>query len=166
MEYDYEHEDDYSPRVLWGRIAAFAVAAVLVFLAGRCTKGTGVSVEQFKQANKQVLTLTSENAVLEQQLAAAQSRGGRRGPDAGNGNRGNGDGDGDDGGGRDGNDGGRDPTAEVGQTYTVKSGDTLGGIAEDFYGDRTKFRLIAEANNLTAETQLQVGQQLTIPPEE
>jgi LysM repeat protein len=44
--------------------------------------------------------------------------------------------------------------------YTVKSGDTLAGIAEDLKVDMNK---IAAANNLTTPYALEVGQQLKIP---
>jgi len=44
--------------------------------------------------------------------------------------------------------------------YTVKSGDTLAGIASDFKVDMNK---IADANGLTSPYALDVGQQLKIP---
>ena len=45
-------------------------------------------------------------------------------------------------------------------TYTVKSGDTLTGIADQF---GTSPEAIQRANNITNATGLQIGQQLTIP---
>lgn len=52
------------------------------------------------------------------------------------------------------------------RTYTVRSGDTLTGIAGQMYGDADQWRIIFEANRdrLTAADQLQVGQELRIPP--
>ncbi|HRY60185.1 MAG TPA: LysM peptidoglycan-binding domain-containing protein [Patescibacteria group bacterium] len=50
--------------------------------------------------------------------------------------------------------------AEAVMTYTVKSGDTLAGIAADFKVDMTK---IAEANGLKSPYALEIGQQLKIP---
>ncbi len=35
MAYQYEHEDDYAPRPLWGRILFFVVALALAALLGR-----------------------------------------------------------------------------------------------------------------------------------
>ncbi|CCI13803.1 hypothetical protein MICAE_2150015 [Microcystis aeruginosa PCC 9806] len=38
------------------------------------------------------------------------------------------------------------------QTYTIKSGDTLRGIALKFYGDASKFVVIQEANDTEKQT--------------
>ena len=54
------------------------------------------------------------------------------------------------------------PSAE--QFYTVRAGDTPGGIARRFYGSASKYRLILEANQLNSATGLRVGQTLRIPP--
>ena len=167
MDHEYELEDDYAPRVLWGRMAFFAIAILLAFLAGRCTKRVGVPTTRFNEVQAQVVDLTSENAVLQQQLEAAGAS------EDGGGGDGNGGG----GGGNDGGDGDPEPTEEAtddggdeepvgdGERYTVQSGDTLTTIAQEFYGDPTQFDLIADANNLDGETPLRVGQELIIPPE-
>ncbi len=49
--------------------------------------------------------------------------------------------------------------------YTVKSGDTLSGIAKQVYGDASKYHLIFEANQpmLTDPNKIFVGQSLRIP---
>ena len=49
--------------------------------------------------------------------------------------------------------------------YTVKSGDTLAGIAEKVYNDRTAWRRIYQANRdkLANPNALQVGQKIIIP---
>ena len=44
--------------------------------------------------------------------------------------------------------------------YTVKSGDTLAGIADDY---KMNMNIIADANGLTSPYALEVGQQLKIP---
>ncbi len=49
------------------------------------------------------------------------------------------------------------------QTYVVKSGDTLWDIAQRFYGNPNKYRLIAAANNLTNPHVITPGQKLAIP---
>jgi nucleoid-associated protein YgaU len=51
------------------------------------------------------------------------------------------------------------------QTYTVKSGDTLSKIAQQFYGDSGQYMRIFEANRdkLKDPDKIQVGQRLTIP---
>ena len=49
--------------------------------------------------------------------------------------------------------------------YTVKSGDTLGKIAKEFYGDASKYPVIFEANQpmLADPDKIYVGQSLRIP---
>jgi nucleoid-associated protein YgaU len=55
-----------------------------------------------------------------------------------------------------------------GQTYTVKSGDTLSKISKQFYGDSNEYMRIFYANRgtLNDPDKIQVGQQLTIPPDD
>jgi nucleoid-associated protein YgaU len=50
--------------------------------------------------------------------------------------------------------------------YTVKSGDTLGKIAKEFYGNAAKYPLIFEANKpmLSDPDKIYPGQSLRIPP--
>ena len=159
MDHDYELEEDYAPRILWGRLAFFLLAIVLAFSVGRCTKSSGVDEDTFAAEQQRVLELQSENTVLQQQVDAAANQ-----PNQGN----QGDG---------GNDGGaaegqseapaatEEPVAGEGQTYTVQPNDTLTTIAQKFYGEQSKFDLIVDANNLTADTPLRVGQELIIPEE-
>jgi N-acetylmuramoyl-L-alanine amidase len=49
------------------------------------------------------------------------------------------------------------------QTYTVKAGDTLSKIAKEFYGDATKYPIIAEYNGLEDPSRIFIGQVLRIP---
>lgn len=61
-----------------------------------------------------------------------------------------------------------EPVAEaapepVVQTYTVVSGDTLWAIAERFYGDGSKYQVIADASGIPNPDLIQPGQVLTIP---
>lgn len=51
------------------------------------------------------------------------------------------------------------------RTYTVKSGDTLSKIAQEFYGNANAYNRIFEANRdkLSDRNKIQVGQQLVIP---
>lgn len=48
-------------------------------------------------------------------------------------------------------------------TYTVQRGDTLGRIAQKFYGDPHKYTLIQSANNIVDAGRIWVGQVLLIP---
>ncbi|HEY0004194.1 MAG TPA: LysM peptidoglycan-binding domain-containing protein [Pyrinomonadaceae bacterium] len=61
--------------------------------------------------------------------------------------------------------GGAEGGKSEGQTYTVKSGDTLSKISKQFYGDAGKFMDIFYANRDKLENPdtLQPGQELTIP---
>ena len=52
---------------------------------------------------------------------------------------------------------------QANQTYTVKSGDNLGKISKQFYGDASKYMTIAKANNLEDPDKIKVGQELIIP---
>ena len=55
-----------------------------------------------------------------------------------------------------------------GQTYEVKSGDNLSKISKQFYGDPNEYMRIFYANRdkLKDPDKIQVGQQLTIPPDD
>ena len=49
------------------------------------------------------------------------------------------------------------------RTYTVVSGDTLWAIAEQFYGDGSKYQVIADASGVSNPDLIHPGQVLTIP---
>lgn len=160
MDHDYELEDDYAPRVLWGRLAFFLVALVLAFIAGRACAPEGVPAADYRAEQDKVQELASQNAVLQQQVDAAneQNQGGNNGGNnQGEGGGGNAE--------QDPSEAATDEPVGEGQTYTVQNGDTLTTIAEEFYNDPTKFDLIVDANNLTEDTPLRVGQELIIPPD-
>ena len=57
------------------------------------------------------------------------------------------------------------PSASAGQTYTVKSGDSLSKIAKHFYGDGNKWHRIYEANKdkIKNPDLIHPGQEFTIP---
>ena len=48
------------------------------------------------------------------------------------------------------------------KTYTVKKGDTLWGIASQFYGDGTKWGALAAKNGVSDPRKLQIGTVLTL----
>jgi nucleoid-associated protein YgaU len=57
-----------------------------------------------------------------------------------------------------------EPTPEpAARTYTVVSGDTLWAIAERFYGDGSKYQVIADASGVPNPDLIYPGQVLTIP---
>jgi nucleoid-associated protein YgaU len=49
------------------------------------------------------------------------------------------------------------------RTYTVESGDTLWAISERFYGDGSKYQVIADASGIGNPDLIHPGQVLTIP---
>ena len=55
-----------------------------------------------------------------------------------------------------------------GQTYEVKSGDNLSKLSKQFYGDANEYMRIFYANRdkLNDPDKINVGQQLTIPPDD
>ena len=52
---------------------------------------------------------------------------------------------------------------EGARRYTVKAGDNLSKISQQFYGDAKKYMTIAKANNLEDPDKIKVGQELLIP---
>ncbi|MGA9770510.1 MAG: LysM peptidoglycan-binding domain-containing protein [Blastocatellia bacterium] len=59
------------------------------------------------------------------------------------------------------------PTQAANQSYTVKAGDTLSKISRHFYGNANEYMRIFYANRdkLRDPDKIQVGQELTIPPD-
>ena len=53
--------------------------------------------------------------------------------------------------------------ANADTTYTVKSGDTLNSIAQQYVGDKSLVSSIVKANNISDQNVIYVGEQLTIP---
>jgi hypothetical protein len=55
------------------------------------------------------------------------------------------------------------PAPPAPRTYTVVSGDTLWAISERFYGDGSKYQVIADASGISNPDLIHPGQELTIP---
>lgn len=55
------------------------------------------------------------------------------------------------------------PVQSSSVSYTVKPGDTLWIIAQNFYNDGTKWKVIQDANNISDPSKIKVGITLTIP---
>lgn len=144
-EWDYEEAVDRPPRVLWGRIIMLGVLMVLAFIVGRWSVPEGASTIELEAANDRIAELESDVATLEQELAAEEQAAETE----------------------------PTPTPETETTpaatgeekiYIVRSGDTLAGIAIQFYGDASLDDLIAEANGIDDPRDLRPGDELIIPP--
>jgi nucleoid-associated protein YgaU len=139
----YEDEPGPGGRVLWGRIIALLVALLVAFLVGRATAGGGssISASQYAKVKRDLAIARAKAAQADQTSQAGQTTPASPSPSAS-----------------------ATTTAAAGTTYVVKSGDTLRGIAEKFYGDASLVDLIAQANNITDPTLVHQGTELTIPP--
>ncbi len=167
MDFEYEEADDFGEQILWYRVGAMVIAAIVLILIGRsCAGGSDISqanldvevtarasaedaladrdqtIEQLQTELQSLRTQqanggdTSTPATGEDGTTAPEPAGPEAAPTDANGNR----------------------------TYEVQSGDNLSDIAQAVYGDPLAFGIIAEANNLSGSTPLQVGQTLIIPP--
>lgn len=137
------------PNILWGRLIALGLLALVAFLIGRWSAPNGVGEERLR-------ALRADNAAAEEKIdeleAALQTQTQAQPTET--------------------------PTPEItvgdqndepddanfdGETYVVQSGDTMRGIAERFCGDPTEDDLIADFNGIADPTLLSVGTELKIP---
>ncbi|MGH8906116.1 MAG: LysM peptidoglycan-binding domain-containing protein [Egibacteraceae bacterium] len=181
MEYEYDGMEEYGGRVLWGRIAFFTVALLLMFFVGRCTTSAGVAEADAVKLRDQVAQLSEQNTRLNDQLAAAQANANNPLTDTSEAEDSDRDATADTGGDRQSSSSRDDTDSDSGgtsersgrtvtlpegsTTYLVEEGDTLNSIAKKFYGEERKYTLIATANKLTRGKVLVVGQKLIIPPD-
>src|SRR5687767_4491970 len=145
-EWDYEEARDRPPRVLWGRILALAILLATAFWFGRTTAPSDDQSEALAAANQRAEQAESEIEDLEARLAeqnASVEEEPTPEPTTES-----------------------TPAAEVeGETYIVKSGDSLAAIALKFYGDSSLADVIAEANGIDDAQSIKPGDELIIPPE-
>ena len=157
-ELDYEDEPERgSPgRVLWGRVAILGLALLIAFFIGRATGGgDGVSQARFDAVAAERDDLADEVDALRDDLDAATQATpppASASPATGAAEE---------------ETEATDPENETegGETYVIKSGDTLAEIALFYYGDASLDDLIAEANDIADPEALVVGTEITIPPE-
>ena len=144
-EWDYEEARDRPPRVLWGRILALIVLLIAAFWFGRTTAPTDDLSGELAAAEQRAEQAESEIEDLEARLAELNAVAEEPTPE---------------------------PSAEStpvdageGETYIVKSGDSLAAIALKFYGDSSLADIIAEANGIDDAQSIRPGDELIIPPE-
>lgn len=145
----YERERELEPgaRVLWGRVITLGVVLILVFLFGRSTAPEGVPRSELDDVRGQLASARAQIERLQAQPQAEPTPTPGTSPAA-------------------------SPTPQTSpaaaqteqRSYTVRSGDTLRGIAQRMYGNANLASFLAEANGITDPTKLQVGKTLVIPP--
>ena len=148
-EWDYEEPRDRGPKVLWGRIIALAALALVAFWLGRSSASGSASETELTETKTRLQQAQGEIDDLEAQLRALNAAEGAE-------------------------EGSPSPSPEATeaaaggeeQTYVVKSGDTLRGIAQRFYCDASLDDVIAEANGIDDPAELSVGAELIIPAQE
>jgi nucleoid-associated protein YgaU len=143
---DRGEEPSSDVRILWGRLLLLIVALALAFVAGRSTAPPGASEAQLRAARAEVGDAREridalEAAAAEPQPSPTESPAPAVPEDEQP----------------------EEPAPQEEQTYVVKSGDTLGEIAERFYENASLGDIIAEANDITDPEQLSVGRELLIP---
>lgn len=158
MGHDYQYEEDYGGRVLWGRVAFYLGTLLLAFLLGTCAGGDGVPRSQLVDANNEIKELVEERERLRQRVAALEA--GAETPQEGTTEAG-----------ADATEATEPAAGDAGaddetRIYVVRPGDTLRQISQRFYNDPNKFDLIADANSIDRDNPLHVGQELKIPPAE
>jgi LysM repeat protein len=144
-EWDYDDRPKGGGRVLWGRVLALAVGLFLTFLLGRMTApDDGVPASALRERDQRIEELEEENAELEAFLEDPQPADTETPAPT---------------------DTATETPVEEGQTYVVKRGDTLRGIAQTFCGDASFDDVIAEYNDIPDPTAISVGAELLIPPD-
>ena len=143
-EWDYEEAADRPPRVLWGRVLALIVLLFAAFWLGRETVPSGdISAAALADARAELEQAKDDIEKLEAQVANGALADPTPEPTAD-----------------------ETPAATTeGETYIVKSGDSLAAIALKFYGDASLADIIAEANDIADPTDIRPGDELIIPPE-
>lgn len=185
---DLEH--DAPPpgvQILWGRVLVLFLALALAFWLGTTFAGDGEADAAIAEQRDEIARLEAQIVAMEAEMAALDAAAARTASPAPR-TRGGGADDaatptpgrqGDTGraseqAGGDGGDQGADASEAAdarsgggeqqgGERYVIESGDSLASIAQEVYGDPTRWRDIARANDLDEPYGLTVGQTLRIP---
>jgi nucleoid-associated protein YgaU len=146
-EWEPQDDDPDRTRILWGRVVVLLLALGLAFFLGRTTGSVGASPSRIDALEAELAQANQNIDELEARLAEPETPPRPEptpSPDTG----------------------GRGADQGRSRTYLVKPGDTLRDLAVRFYGDVDLARIIAEANGLDDTSQLRIGQELEIPPEQ
>jgi nucleoid-associated protein YgaU len=161
-------------QILWGRVLVLLLALALAFWLGTTFGGDEAMRQQVDEQRDEIARLEAQIAAMEAEMAAADAGGSqadRRGvpseaATAAPQRRRN-DGQGNNTGNNTGAAGANATATErTGTRYIVESGDSLASIAQEVYGDPTRWRDIARANDLQEPFALTVGEALLIPDTE
>lgn len=163
-------EDPVEPhgtQILWGRVLVLLLALALAFWLGTTFGGDEGAQRQLSEQRDEITRLEAQITSLEAELAALDAGAAADRADeaaasetpsdvaAAQTSR-------------------RDEPSEKsdkrkkqqrpeGRTYVIQSGDSLASIAQDVYGDPTRWRDLARANDLREPYSLTVGESLRVP---
>ena len=173
-DHDFDEDQPVGTQILWGRVLVLLLALALAFWLGTTFGGDGGAQQELTDQRNEIARLEAQIATMEAEIAAVDGGGGQASEDAAAGDASEGAVQADDTAQRDEpsdqpSDAPRDrpnredDAEERGQRYVIQSGDSLASIAQEVYGDPTRWRDIARANDLDEPYALTVGQPLRIP---
>lgn len=173
-EHDFDEDQPVGTQILWGRVLVLLLALALAFWLGTTFGGDGGAQQELTDQRNEIARLEAQIATMEAEIAAVDAGGGQASEDAAAGDASEGAVQADATAQRDEpsdqpSDAPRDrpnredDAEERGQRYVIQSGDSLASIAQEVYGDPTRWRDIARANDLDEPYALTVGQSLRIP---
>jgi nucleoid-associated protein YgaU len=169
-EPDLDEDQPQGTQILWGRVLVLLLALALALWLGTTFGGDGGAQQELTDQRNEIARLEAQIATMEAEIAAVAAGGGQASENAAAGEASEGAAQ-------------TDPTAErdepsdaprdrrnreddaeePGQRYIIQSGDSLASIAHEVYGDPTRWREIARANDLDEPYALTVGEALRIP---
>jgi nucleoid-associated protein YgaU len=156
-------DETHGTQILWGRVLVLLLALALAFWLGTTFGGDNGAQRQLTEQRDEITRLGAQIASLQAELAAVDAGGDETVAPSG------------------------DAASEVaaaqtsrretpseepenkrrerpeGRSYVIQSGDSLAAIAQEVYGDPTKWRDIARANDLREPYALTVGESLQVP---
>lgn len=185
LEQDLQHDTPtQGVQILWGRILVLLLALALAFWLGTTFGGDSAALQRIEEQQSEIGMLEAQVAAMEAELAAVDAGGGRTGAAedvteaqeaptraaggttaTGRNNDGTANGTG----GRGQNSNANGTTGRQGggqdraQRYVIQSGDSLASIAQEVYGDPTRWRDIARANDIVDPLTVIPGTVIRLP---